>query len=135
MPDCLLRQLNTTPESHVKASQKNVRPEDFIALIRYNTAEEGGRRTPVRSGYRAQVRFPFDEMQTSGLQVFINQDECWPGEEVEAKVYLVSACLFERKLLVGEVFEIREGARVVGIGVIKQFTNEKLRRAADAYSG
>ena len=50
------------------------RTPDFIAILKYYTTEEGGRSNPARSGYRSQVKFEFEEMQTSGQQVFIEGD-------------------------------------------------------------
>jgi hypothetical protein len=47
---------------------------DFIAELKYLTTEEGGRKTPVHSGYRPQVKFCFTEMQTSGQQTFIDKE-------------------------------------------------------------
>jgi translation elongation factor EF-Tu-like GTPase len=57
----------------------NRRSPDFVATLIYRTTEEGGRRTPAKSGYRPQVKFDFVEMQTSGQQVFMDKEWVYPG--------------------------------------------------------
>ncbi len=37
---------------------------DFIAQLQYRTIEDGGRKMPAYSGYRPQIKFDFEEMQT-----------------------------------------------------------------------
>jgi translation elongation factor EF-Tu-like GTPase len=59
---------------------------DFIAVLTYLSAEEGGRKTPARSRYRPGIKFPFSSMQTSGQQIFIGTDIVYPGETVEAEI-------------------------------------------------
>ena len=51
-----------------------IKNADFIAELRYRTIEQGGRKTPVSSGYRPQLKFNFTEMQTTGHQFFIRTD-------------------------------------------------------------
>lgn len=56
----------------------NSNQDDFIAILYYKATNEGGRKTPVQYGYRPQVKFDFDEMQTSGQQTFIDKDIVYP---------------------------------------------------------
>ena len=78
---------------------------DFIATLKYRTYEEGGRRTPVKSGYRPHIKFPFAEMQTSGQQTFIDRELVFPGDTVEAEIIIVSIDYFEKALTEGMEFE------------------------------
>lgn len=99
---------------------------DFIATLRYRTAEEGGRAMPAHSGYRPQIKFGFEEMQTSGQQVFIGKDTVRPGEAVTAEITMVSPHIFYGRLSCGMYFEFREGARVIGTGEIIELLNVEL---------
>ncbi len=101
---------------------------DFIADLKYLTAEEGGRQTPAFSGYRPQVKFDFDEMQISGQQTFLNKDTVYPGDTVEAAFRIISVEHFENTLAEGMQFEFREGSRVIGTGKITDILNYKLKK-------
>jgi len=101
---------------------------DFIATLTYKTAEEGGRKTAAKSGYRPQIKFHFEAMQTSGQQTFINREVVFPGDTVEAEIKILSIEYFANKLTENMKFEFREGARVIGTGIIKHIINDKLRK-------
>ncbi len=105
------------------------RPTDFIAVLKYRTSEEGGRKTPANSGYMPQIKFPFTETQTGGHQTFVGKDLVQPGETIEAEIKLLFVEHFENTLVEGQEFEIREGTTVMGTGKIKQILNEKLIKA------
>ena len=103
---------------------------DFIADLKYLTTEEGGRQTPVFSGYRPQIKFDFDELQTSGQQTFLNKDTVYPGDKVEAAIRILSVDHFENTLTEGLTFEFKEGSRVIGTGKIIAILNDKLIKAS-----
>jgi hypothetical protein len=103
---------------------------DFIAELQYLTSEQGGRKTPAKSGYRPQVKFDFDEMQTSGQQTFIKKEWINPGENVKAKIKILSPDHFAHTLTEGMEFEFREGATIIGTGKIEYIVNEKLEKPA-----
>jgi hypothetical protein len=104
---------------------------DFIADVKYLTTGEGGRKTPVYSSrYRPQVKFDFDEMQTSGQQTFLNKEIVYPGDTVEAAIRILSVEHFANSLTVGMTFEFREGSKVVGTGKIAVILNNKLEKAS-----
>lgn len=103
---------------------------DFIAALTYNTTEHGGRKTPAKTGYRPQLKFDFDEMQTSGQQTFIDRELVFPGDTVEAEIKILSVDHFANKLTEKMEFEFREGATVIGTGIIKHIINDKLKKAS-----
>ena len=103
---------------------------DFIAELQYLTTEQGGRKTPAKSGYRPQVKFDFNEMQTSGQQTFINKELVNPGENVKAKIKILSPDYFAHTLTEGMEFEFREGPTIIGTGKIEYIVNEKLEKPA-----
>ena len=100
---------------------------DFIAILTYRTTEQGGRKTAAKSGYRPQIKFDFEEMQTSGQQTFIDRYFAFPGDTVEAEIKILSVDIFANKLTENMQFEFREGATVIGTGKIKHIKNEKLK--------
>jgi hypothetical protein len=102
---------------------------DFIATLKYRTADQGGRKTAVMSGYRPQIKFDFAEMQTSGQQTFIDRELVYPGDTVDAEIEIIGVDYFENTLAVGMEFEFREGSTVIGTGKIKHILNERLKKA------
>lgn len=103
---------------------------DFIATLTYKTTEQGGRKTAVQTGYRPQVKFDFDEMQTSGQQTFIDRELVFPGDTVEAEIKILAVDYFANTLTEKMKFEFREGATVIGTGIIKHIINHKLKKAS-----
>lgn len=103
---------------------------DFIATLTYRTTEQGGRKTPAKTGYRSQVKFDFEEMQTSGQQTFIDREYVFPGDTVEAEITILSVDHFANKLTEKMEFEFREGETVIGTGTIKHIINDKLKKAS-----
>jgi hypothetical protein len=103
---------------------------DFIAELEYFATAQGGRKTPVNSGYRPQVKFNFTEMQTSGQQTFIDKEIVYPGDKVEAKIKLLSPDYFAESLTEEMKFEFWEGSTIIGTGKIKYIVNDKLEKAS-----
>lgn len=103
---------------------------DFIAQLNFKTTESGGRQTPAFSGYRPQLKFDFEEMQTSGQQTFIDKKIVLPGDTVKAKIKILSPDYFAGRLSEGIKFEFREGDRIIGTGEIKCIINDKLEIAS-----
>ena len=105
-------------------------PPDFIAVLTYKTHEQGGRSLPVVSGYRPGITFPFDKMQTTGQQIFMNKELVYPGDVVEAEIRIPSVEYFANQLTEGMTFNFSEGETIIGTGEIKQIINERLRKAS-----
>lgn len=101
---------------------------DFIAELTYLSTQEGGRKSPVTSGYRSQIKFDFDDMRTSGQQTFIDKELVNPGEEVAAKVKILAVDHFANSLTEGMMFEFWEAAHLIGTGEIKYIVNSKLEK-------
>ncbi|WP_144802544.1 elongation factor Tu [Maribacter sp. MAR_2009_72] len=97
---------------------------DFIAELTYLTKEQGGRNSPVVSGYRPQVKFGFEKRQTSGHQNFIGTEKVYPGETALAEITVISPEFFENRLEIGMEFDFREGHIVVGKGIVKEIINK-----------
>jgi translation elongation factor EF-Tu-like GTPase len=99
--------------------------------LKYRTTEEGGRTTPARSGYRPQLKFSFEEIQTSAQQVFVDKEAVYPGDTVKAEITMTSPAIFIGRLVCGEVFEFREGARIIGTGQIIEILDTELGSSRD----
>lgn len=106
----------------------SVKPPSFIAVLKYRTTADGGRKNPAISGYRPTIRFSFSDFMTSGQQVFLNTDTVYPGEEVEAEITIASTDFFQNKLIEGMDFWFTEGLTIIGTGTIKRILDEKLKR-------
>jgi len=101
---------------------------DFIAELTYLPTEEGGRKSPAKSGYRPHVKFDFDDMHTSGQQTFIDKEWVSPGEDVKAKIKILASDHFTHSLSEGMKFRFWEGAHLIGTGEIKYIVNSKLEK-------
>jgi len=88
---------------------------DLIATIRFLSTDEGGRHTPAVSGYRGQ--FYYDGRDWCAAYTF-SSDPAYPGETLEAMIFLMNPESHIGKLHRNKGFEIREGAHVVAQGMI-----------------
>jgi translation elongation factor EF-Tu-like GTPase len=101
---------------------------DFIALLKYKTTEEGGRKTIVHSGYRPDIKFPFSKILTCGFQNFIGQGEVFPGENVKAEITIIATKYFIGQLYENLEFDFREGRHNIGTGKIIEIINNNLKK-------
>ncbi|HEY7154960.1 MAG TPA: hypothetical protein VH575_13445 [Gemmataceae bacterium] len=94
------------------------------ATIRYLTTDEGGRRTGVASGYRGQFHYSGEDWPSDAIQQF---PETIAGSMIELGTTVGVILLFppdrweedhSERIFVGMPFEIREGRKVVGRGVV-----------------
>ncbi|WP_066405200.1 hypothetical protein [Flavisolibacter tropicus] len=91
------------------------RPE-LQADIYYLTEQEGGRKTPVASGYRGQ--FYYNGKDFDAMQQFVDKAWCHLGDTVQVLLQTASPEFHTGQLYVGKEFEIREGSKTVGKGTI-----------------
>lgn len=95
---------------------------ELEAEIHYLTEAQGGRHTPVMTGYRGQ--FYYDGSNWDAPQEFIDKDICELGDTVQVKLQTLSPHHHIGKFYIGKNFEVREGARIVGLGKIIQILRE-----------
>jgi translation elongation factor EF-Tu-like GTPase len=86
------------------------------AKIRLLKTEEGGRTSWVRSGYRPNIRF--GDLYTEGALTFLDHQQVYPGDKCEVRVTFANPDYVRAYLRVGVCFDITEGPRKVGEGVI-----------------
>jgi elongation factor Tu len=95
---------------------------EIEAEIRYLTTEEGGRRTGVCSGYRGQ--FFYEGGDYDGFQYFPDLPDgtmVTLGKPVPALIRFrqeMWAAVHAKRITVGMPFQIREGNKTVGQGVV-----------------
>ncbi len=114
---------------HNHKAEVDEQEADFIASLHYHSTENGGRKTPARSGYRPQIQFAFGGIQTSGEQTFLERKIVYPGDRVEAKIKLLSADHFRDSLKEGMAFDFREGSIIMGTGKILRIVKEELKKS------
>jgi len=90
----------------------------FIALLTYLPSKKGKRTTPVSSGYRPSIKFPFDQGQFTGVQNFVDTDLVFPGDTVTAEITMLDKEYFEGKIYKGLDFDFFEGQNLIGHGII-----------------
>jgi hypothetical protein len=81
--------------------------------------EEGGKKIPMRSGYRGLVRFIENDDGFDGLgaEVSLKREELRPGERCGVSfTFLFPEHVPE--IVPGMAFELLEGAKVIGRGTI-----------------
>lgn len=79
------------------------------------TKEEGGRSTPITSGYKPQFYFRTTDV-TGEIKLQEGVDMVKPGEKVQMRVELIASIAMEVQLR----FAIREGSRTVGSGIVTE---------------
>jgi elongation factor Tu len=86
------------------------------ALIVLLPSSEGGRTGAIASGYTPSFRF--DELYTAGAVQLIGRSALSPGEEADADIVLANPDHVAGFLRVGATFDITEGRRKIGSGII-----------------
>ncbi|MBD3638270.1 MAG: hypothetical protein HUJ25_13035 [Crocinitomicaceae bacterium] len=89
---------------------------NIIAELYFLTTEEGGRKTPCRSGFRPIMRIPELDTATTASPKFINQEIVSPGETVIASITLLVPEMFKNYMQTGKGFELFEGHNRIAKG-------------------
>lgn len=113
---CLLRGVkkDEIERGQVLAKPGTITPHTkFEAEVYILSKEEGGRHTPIMSGYRPQFYFRTTDV-TGEVQLTGGADMVLPGENVKIQVALIAPVAMQENLR----FAIREGGRTVGSGVV-----------------
>ena len=85
----------------------------FTGQVYVLTKDEGGRHTPFFNNYRPQFYFRTTDV-TGVITLPEGTEMCMPGDNVDMKVELITPIAIENGLR----FDIREGGRTVGSGVV-----------------
>lgn len=90
------------------------------AQLRLIRTESGGRQGPILSGYRSLVRFEGDP-RDFGFELKLEGSALAPGGEATGVLSFWDVDALP-PLSPGRRFEVREGARVVGTGIVSEGT-------------
>lgn len=90
----------------------------FKATITYFATEDGGIITPVSSGFRAIIRFPYDNKELIANQTFLESELVFPVDTVNADVFLLEANETLDKIYNGLDFELLINSNTIASGVI-----------------
>ena len=85
----------------------------FVGQVYVLTKDEGGRHTPFFNNYRPQFYFRTTDV-TGVITLPEGTEMCMPGDNVDMNVELITPIAIEKGLR----FDIREGGRTVGSGVV-----------------
>lgn len=91
--------------------------------------EDGGRRYPLFSGYRAPHDFGKPDEWNDAMYEFLNAESLHPGETGRALMWLFVPERNEGRLYTGMPFTVHEGSRLIGRGRITQVLKPELERA------
>lgn len=91
---------------------------NFTALLTYLPAKDGVKTTPVSSGYRSSIKFPFDLELYIGVQTFAGDDLVFPGDTVTTEIALLKSDYVTGKIYEGLDFDFFEGENLIGHGVV-----------------
>jgi translation elongation factor EF-Tu-like GTPase len=91
-----------------------------IYLLR---AEEGGRKTPIFTGYRPTMYF--GDRQTDGLIVFDREEKPTLGGEYTVTISLAHPEYLGDVLQADAIFDFREGSKIIGYGKILSIEETK----------
>lgn len=86
------------------------------ATLHFLTPDEGGRSTPVSTGYRGQ--FYFDGIDVDAPHEYPDVELVQPGDKVRAYFRFLRPETHLPKMYIGKEFLIREGDRVIAKGVV-----------------
>lgn len=91
----------------------------FDAEVYVLTKDEGGRHTPFFNGYRPQFYFRTTDVSGS-VQLPSGVEKVMPGDHIAMKIKLTSEIAMEEGLR----FEVREGGRTVGAGIVTSIIDD-----------
>lgn len=91
------------------------------AMIYFLSPSEGGRSIPPRSGYRGQ--FEYGSNVWDSLHVYPDEGRAVPGTKVRTLLTFTRPEVHRSRIYAGMPFEVREGATLIGRGLITKILN------------
>ena len=103
----------------VLAKPKSITPhKNFRAEIYILNKDEGGRHSPIFTGYRPQFYFRTTDV-TGKINLPQDVNMIMPGDNINMEINLISPVAME----VGLRFAIREGGKTIGAGIVSLIIN------------
>jgi heptosyltransferase-2 len=104
------------------------REHDIEAIITAIASKDGGRKSPLFSGYRPDHNFFTHPELNGGMHVYATGSIA-PGETGNATIWLLAPERNFGLMQEGAAFTVQEGNRVVATGKITKLVNDRLRKA------
>lgn len=95
-------------------------PLHFKAQINYFPTEKGGLITPVSTGYRSEIKFPFELESFIAVQNFEDRDLIFPGDLALVHITLLNAEPFLEKLYEGMDFQLHDNSGIIADGIVTE---------------
>ena len=86
---------------------------------------------PIFSGYRPAFYFGSEQMGYDGVITLEGRDRAFPGEECCVRVRFLHPEWLQEVLKPDTLFEVKEGAKVVGRGTVIEALDESRRALPD----
>ncbi len=103
----------------ILAKPKSITPhKDFKAEVYVLNKDEGGRHSPIFTGYRPQFYFRTTDV-TGKVDLPKNINMIMPGDNSNMEIKLISPVAME----IGLRFAIREGGKTIGAGIVSSILN------------
>ena len=106
------------------------REPDLEAETSARLTSEGGRGSPMYSGYRLHYNFGVEGMLNDAILRHPETGSIAPGERGKANLWLVTPNCQKERLFIGMEFTVQEGGRIVGMGKITKVINESLQKSS-----
>lgn len=106
------------------------REPDIEAEIYIFRTDEGGRHTPVQTGYRPSHDFGLDGTLNDAQHEYIGKDSVDLGSTANAFLWFLCPEYQEGRLYSGMEFTVQEGNKIVGKGEVKRVINAELAKNA-----
>jgi len=104
------------------------RSADLEVRVSYLSTDAGGRKTPVRSGFRPDHDFGLIGELHGAQHEYPEQGWVAPGTSATAFLWLIAPDLQKGRFYPGLKFTVQEGPRVVGNGEVVAVLNKELAR-------
>ncbi|WP_288438176.1 hypothetical protein [uncultured Chryseobacterium sp.] len=92
----------------------------FKSQINYKPTVKGGLVSPISSGFRSEIKFPFELKSYIATQEFTETELIFPGDSASIDVTLNGADLFLDQLYEGMDFELCDNSGVIAEGIITE---------------
>lgn len=96
---------------------------NFIALLTFYTAEQGGLKTPSVSGDRVKLEFEYNHVIPFAEIEFFDEETVYPGDTAKAKLIITSNNFDAATISVGIAFNFSQGDKTIGKGIINEVVN------------
>lgn len=101
--------------------------EDIEAKIRFLTTNEGGRKSNIPNGYRADHLIKKNYL-TTGRHMYYNNEWALLGIPLLGTIKFIDPDSYPYTLSIGQLLPIQEGPKIVGYAKITNIFNQRLRK-------